>query len=59
MEVAAVISGFLPDYGPVLTPKEIKPEETKPEDYAQGRIRKKDNHIYRLEEAKEPRTSNM
>jgi hypothetical protein len=31
-KVIAVISGFVPDYGPVLTPREIKPEEVRPED---------------------------
>jgi hypothetical protein len=51
--VIAVISGFRPDYGPVLTPQEIKPEEAKPEDYGQGRIIKKDSHTYRLEEPKD------
>jgi hypothetical protein len=49
-KVAAVISGFQTDYGPALTPKEIRPEEAKPKDYAQGRIIQKNGHTYRLEE---------
>jgi len=53
-KVVAVISGFQPDYGPVLTPKEIRPdEETTPEDRGSGRIVQKDGHTYRLEEPKE------
>jgi hypothetical protein len=51
--VIAVISGFKPDYGPALTPKEIRPEETTPEDYGKGRIVEKEGHTYRLEEPKE------
>jgi hypothetical protein len=51
--VMAVISSFRPDYGPVLTPKQIRPEEATAADYGAGRIVKKDGHTYRLEEPTE------
>jgi hypothetical protein len=53
LEVVAVISGFTPDYGPILTPKEIRPEEATVEDYGKARIVQKDGHTYRLEEPTE------
>jgi hypothetical protein len=53
LQVVAVICGFTPDYGPVLTTKEIRREEATPEDYGKARIIEKDGHIYRLEEPKE------
>jgi hypothetical protein len=49
----AVISGYQPDYVPILTPREIRPEEVTPEDRGSGRIMQKDGHTYRLEEPKE------
>jgi hypothetical protein len=49
----AVISSFTPDYGPALTPKEIRPQEATPEDYGRARIVEKDGHTYRLEEPRE------
>jgi hypothetical protein len=52
-KVVAVISGFQPDYGPVLTPKEIRPEEATPEDRGRARIVQNAGHTYRLEEPKE------
>jgi hypothetical protein len=53
LNVVAVISGFKPDLGPVLTPKEIRKGEATPEDYGNARIVEKDGHTYRLEEARE------
>jgi len=53
VRVVAVICSYTIDYGPVLTPKEIRPEQVTPEDYAQGRIVEKDGRAYKLEEPKE------
>lgn len=53
LQVTAVISGFKPDLGPALPPKEIRPEEATPEDYGKARIVEKDGHTYRLEEPRE------
>jgi hypothetical protein len=51
LQVLGVITSFTPDYGPVLTPREIRPEEATPEDKGKGRIvTTKDRHTYRLEE---------
>jgi hypothetical protein len=36
--VIAVISGFVPNYGPVMVPKEIRPQDIKPEDRERGLI---------------------
>jgi hypothetical protein len=49
-EVVAIMSSYTPDYGPVLTPKQIRREEATPDDYGKGRIVEANGHIYRLEE---------
>jgi hypothetical protein len=49
-KVFAVVSGFRHDFSPVLTPKEIKPEEITAEDIAKARIVVKNGHPYRLNE---------
>jgi hypothetical protein len=51
--VVAVMSSYANEYGPVLTPKQIRPEEATPEDIGKGRIVEQNGQTYRLEEAKE------
>lgn len=55
LKVVAVISGFRADQAPVLTPKEIKPEQATPEDYGRARVMVKDGHTFRLEESHDVR----
>jgi hypothetical protein len=53
--VIGVISGFVPNYGSVMVPKEIRPENIKPEDREHGLIvelPEHPGHVYRLEEKK-------
>jgi Trypsin-like peptidase domain len=51
--VVGVVSGFVSNYGKVMVPKEIRPEDIKPEDRERGLIvelPEHPGHVYRLEE---------
>lgn len=57
-KLAGVISGYRPEFTPVLKPEEIAAEQVTPEDEVQGRISVRDGHVFRLTDTGEVAQTN-